>query len=70
MKKLTQKQEAEKWKSVADAFFRFVQKNPPERFNRFAMVLFAQSGRTDELITKSERKAPCFSYGDISEPTI
>lgn len=51
MKKLTQKQEAEKWKSVADAFFRFVQKNPPEGFNRFAMVLFAQSGRTDELIT-------------------
>lgn len=21
-------------------------------------------------VTKSERKAPCFSYGDISEPTI
>lgn len=70
MKKLTQKQEAEKWKAVADAFFRFVQKNPPEGFNRFAMVLFAQSGRTDELITlldKFEGKSQEVAHNEKAE---
>ena len=47
---MSKQKEAEKWKALADAFFRFVQRNPPAGFNPFGLAVFGISGRTEDMI--------------------
>jgi len=47
---MTKSKELETWKSVADAMFRFIQKHPPKGFNTYGLILFAQTGRYEELV--------------------
>lgn len=70
MKKLTQKQEAEKWQAVSNAFFRFVQRNPPEGFPMYNFILMGSSGLHEELIKlldgfnpKEEKPCACEQEG-------